>query len=374
MFLIRMKKYYYRIFPKKFHKIWKRLKNKDKIDDDLKYITDKFILSQSYKTVSNYWHILNIKNFNSLADYGIEKYGSTIAQNYFTFTEMYHDEWFDLLVAKLNNKSFIIESDKLFKKQKNFSLKDSISYNYLCYLLYFTLKRSSYFNYLSRLNDKSYIGFEDPYLIIDNLKITTDKIVSLFDCENIFKTFGNIEINKILEIGAGSGRTSEAFLTIKEKKNSKYIICDIPPAIYVSYKRLKIAFPNKKISLLIDTDNKNDLKNKIEESDISFIFPHQLKLLDKKFIDLTIAIDCLHEMDKSVIQYYINSINEFSKNFYFSVWEKTEVPYSKNIFRQKNILDHYKNDYMIPTSFKNILKENLIFPCNQIALGYKIEN
>jgi len=245
-FLIRMKKYYNRIFPKKFHKIWQTLKDKEKIDDDLKYITNKFISSKSYKTVSNYWHILNIKNFNSIANYGIEKYGSTIAQNYYTFTEMHHDEWFDLLVAKLNNKSFIIESDKLFKKQKNFSLKDSISYNYLCYLLYFTLKQSSYFNYLSKLNDKSYIGFEDPYLIIDNLKITSDKIVSLFNCENIFKTFGNVEINTILEIGAGSGRTSEAFLTIKEKKIQNILFVIFHRLFMYHTRDLKLLFQIKK--------------------------------------------------------------------------------------------------------------------------------
>ena len=39
----------------------------------------------------------------------------------------------------------------------------------------------------------------------------------------------------------------------------KYIICDIVPAIYISYKRLKLAFPNKNISLLVDENDKTKL-------------------------------------------------------------------------------------------------------------------
>lgn len=367
-----MKKYYYRLFPKKFGKIWKKIRNTEKIDPILKHITDIFISSKSYKTVSNYWHIRNIKSFETLAKFGIDKYGSTIAPYYFTFTELYHDEWFDGVVASHKNSPFKIESNELFKKQKNFSLRESISYNYLCYLLFYSLKKSPYYEYLEKLNDKTYLGFDDPYISINNINISTDKIASLFDCEKILKTFDKSKINKILEIGAGSGRTSEALLSITE--NTKYIICDIPPAIYISYKRLKIAFPDKKISLLIDTNNEAELKKKIEASDISFIFPDHLKLLNKNFIELTLAIDCLHEMDKPIIQYYLDCVNNFSKNFYFSVWEKTEVPYSKNIFKKENVLSYHAGDYNIPGSWENVLSENLEFPSNQISLGFKIDN
>ena len=366
-----MKKYFYRLFPKKFDKIWRKIRNAKNIDSTLKHITDTFISSESYKKVSNYWHIRNIKSFEALAEFGINKYGSTIAPYYFTFTTLYHDEWFKD-IPSLNGQPFTIDSKELFKKQKNFSLRESISYNYLCYLLFYSLKENPYYKYLENLNDDTYLGFDDPYVSIDNINISTDKIVSLFDCEKIFKTFKEVKINKILEIGAGSGRTSEALLSIKD--DIKYIICDIPPAIYISYERLKIAFPNKKISLLIDINDKVELKKKIEESDISFIFPDHLKLLDKNFIELTVAIDCLHEMDKPTIKYYLDQADNFSKNFYFSVWEKTEVPYSKNIFKKENVLSYYSGDYNIPKSWKNILTENLIFPSNQIAVGYKIDN
>ena len=54
------------------------------------------------------------------------------------------------------------------------------------------------------------------------------------------------KIIKILEIGAGSGRTSEVFITLNENLN--YVICDIPIASVIAFQKIKKSFPNKKIS------------------------------------------------------------------------------------------------------------------------------
>ena len=206
---------------------------------------------------------------------------------------------------------------------------------------------------------------------IDNINITTDKIVSLLDYEKIQKTFDFKKFKKILEIGPGSGRTCEAILSIE--KNIKYILCDISPAIYLSYNRLKLAFPDKKISILIDLNDKLELEKQIENNDISFIFPHQLEILSKKSLDLILAIDCMHEMDKSTIQYYFELFNSITKNFYLSVWDNTDVPHSKNILNKKNTLNYSSGDYKIPNNWKNILNEKIVFPANQISLGFEVE-
>ena len=107
------------------------------------------------------------------------------------------------------------------------------------------------------------MGFNHPFITIDNIKISTDKIISLFDFEKINKFHNFNSTDKILEIGAGSGRLSECILSIEN--NINYTICDIPPSIYISYKRLKLAFPNKKIELLIDCSNKKNLMIKLEK-------------------------------------------------------------------------------------------------------------
>jgi len=370
--LKKLKKKLNKIFPKKFGDYWKKIKESSTIDENLKLITNSFINSKSYQLVSNYWHVLNIKNYETINKQGIKKYGSTIAKNYYTFSELYHDEWFDDAVNNLKNSHFQISSNEVFKKQDGFSLKDSISYNYLCYLLFYNLKKTTAFKYIKELQDNTYIGFNDPYIKIDGINISTDKIVSLLDYEKIHRAFDIKNFKNVLEMGAGSGRTCEAILSIE--KNLKYIICDIPPAIYISYNRLKLAFPKKKISLLIDIKDKDELQKKIKDNNISFVFSHQLEMLSKNNLDLVLAIDCMHEMDKTTIEYYFKLFNHITKNFYFSIWSKTDVPYSKNIFNKKNTLNYDAGDYKIPNNWKNIFKEKLIFPSNHLSLGFKILN
>ena len=365
-----MKKLLKKIFPERFDAYWKKIEHSKDIDNSLKHITNSFIKSKSYKLVSNYWHLLNISNYKILLTQGMEKYGSTIARNYYTFTEIYHDEWFDGTINNLKDISFKIDSKEAFKKQDGFTLRESIAYNYLCYLLFYNLKKTNSFQHIEKLKDTAYLGFNDPYIEIDNKNITTDKIVSLLDYEKIQKAFEVKKFKRVLEIGAGSGRTCEAILSIE--KHLKYILCDIAPAIYISYSRLKLAFPDKTISLLIDIDNKTELEEKIENSDIAFVFPHQLEMLNENSVDLTLAIDCMHEMDKSTIQYYFKLFSHFTKNFYLSIWEKTDVPYSKNILRKKNKLYYESGDYAIPENWKNIFKEKIVFPSNMLSLGFKI--
>ena len=363
---------YNRIYPKKFETYWKKLKNSENVDSNLKFITDTFIKSKSYDSVSNYWHILNIGNYDTLSKFGIKKYGSTIARNYYTFSDLSGDEIIKDAINNLKNNDNLIEikSSDFFKKHDGFSFKESIFYNYFCYLLFYNLKLTNVFKYLSLLKNETYLGFNDPYIKIENLDISIDKVVSLLDYDKINKTFDLKNFKTVLEIGAGSVRTSEAILTIE--KNLKYIIRDIVPASYLSYERLKKAFPNKKVSLLIDIEDKNKLNQEIESNDISFIFPHQLKMLNQNSLDLTIAIDCIHEMDKKTINYYFDLIDKTSKNFYFSIWENYEVPLSKTLFGKSNRLNYYLGDYQIPKKWKNILSEKLVFPSTFLGLGFKI--
>ena len=366
-----MRNFIKKIFPKRFDKYWKKIENSENIDDTLRHITNSFIKSKSYKLISNYWHVLNISNYQSLSMWGPKKYGSTVARSYYTFTEMYHDEWFDEIINNLKSSPYKIDSIEAFKKQDGFSLKESVTYNYLCYLLFYTLKKTDTFQHIKKLNDKTYLGFNDPYIRIENINITTDKIISLLDYEKIQKAFEVKKFKRVLEIGSGSGRTCDAILSIE--KNFKYILCDIAPALYISYSRIKLAFPDKTISLLIDINNKIELEEKIKNSDIAFIFPHQLEMLNESSVDLTLAIDCMHEMDKSTIQYYFKLFSYFTKNFYLSIWEQTDVPYSKNILGKKNKLNYHSGDYKIPKNWKNIFKEKIVFPSNMVSLGFKIK-
>ena len=359
-----MRVFLQKLFPKRLHKYWKKVE-KTNFDKELILITDKFIYSKSYKYLSNYWHILCIDNYEKLREYGFKTYGSNIATNYFTFKNVYDDMISDTLSG--NASDYISSKINFSKKQNNFSSDESSSYNYLCAMLYYALKKSNYFKYLKNLDDKSFLGFDDPYIEIENYNISTDKLISLFDIEKIENAFGTKDKRTILEIGAGSGRTADAYLSIYP--DNKYIICDVPPAIFISYKRLKVRFPNKKISFCFD----GNFEQEFEKNDITFIFPDQMSFINKK-IDLVLAIDCFHEMDKKTIKFFFEKINNITNNLYFSIWKKTKVSYSKGLIGKVNILDYENGDYSIPNNWKNSFKENLVFPSNQLGLGFKIEN
>ena len=366
------KKFLQKIYPKKFHKHWNILRKSKNpnLDEDLKFLTDSFIRSKSYKFVSNFWHLLNIAGYDELSKNGLSKFGSTIAGNYFTF-KVFEEEHIKESIDKIKNKNINLSAD-IFKIHNNFSYKESLNYNLICLILFYNIADKDIYKYLKNLQDKIYLGYDTPYISLNNLKITTDKLVSLLDFDKIDRAFNLNNIKSILEIVAGSGRVSEAILSIKN--NISYVISDIPPAIYVSFKKLKLAYPDKAIEYLVDIQNKDELNKKIKKNDISFIYPHQMELISKDAFDLTIAIDCFHEMNKKTIADYFKNINNFSKNFYFSIWGNSKGNYTKTLFKKTERLNYYKGDYNIPKNWKINFEENLVFPANQLSLGFKIKN
>lgn len=347
---------------------WLKNKSTLNLDSELKKMIDFFIQSKSYKLMSNYWNYLNIKNISQIKDKNLDNYSTTIARNYYTWTEVSNDE---VEQAILNvQKILVSEKVNLYKKQTNMSFIDSMKYNNLTFLLYLNLKKLNLLDKLNFLSDEGYLSYNDPFIEVNGVNITQDKINSILDFYQI-DDFSSFSTKKnILEIGAGSGRTSQAILTFNN--SLKYTICDIPPALFISYERLKRVYKNKKVGLLYSL-NENELNNEINNYDISFIMPHQLDLIKNKKFDLTIAIDCIHEMDKKTIRRYFYNINMISKLFYFSVWKKTSVPFSGILRRQSNSLDYFSDDYQIPKNWVKKYEKDLIFPSNFISSGYDIQ-
>ena len=111
-----MKKIFRKLFPLKFEDYWNKNKNSENYDKTLRFITENFIKSKSYKFVSNQWHLLNINDFKSLKDKGLENYGSEISTHYFTFLN-YEDEH----IRNLYNN---LDSQKQVSKNINSTLLD----------------------------------------------------------------------------------------------------------------------------------------------------------------------------------------------------------------------------------------------------------
>ena len=232
---------YYRLPKHSLKLYWLKNKSNFDLDNELKKMIDFFVKSKSYELMSNYWNYLNIKNLQQLKRQNIKNYSTTIARNYYTWISVNDDH----IKKPILNAQNITISDKvnLYKKQLNLSYSESMKYNNLTFLLYLNLKKLNLLDKLNYLTDKGYLTFNDPFIEINEKKISQDKINSIFDYENInnFSSFSNHK--KFRNREPGSGRTSQAILTFNN--DLKYTICDIPPALFISYERLKSVYSNK---------------------------------------------------------------------------------------------------------------------------------
>ena len=351
-----------------FKKYWSNL-NKVKIDQSLKNLIDFYVDSISYNMSSRFWHILNIRNINQINTLGIENFASTVALNYFTFTEFSDDRIINL-VNFFNEKNVDVTRFDIFKKHKNLNYTQSINHNIIVNLLYTYYKNNFDIKDLQKFFKNNYLIENKPFIKINEIKVTQDRLNSLIEYNQIKSLIKSFTSSiKLLEIGAGAGRTTEAILLMEQKNIDKYFVVDLPPALYVNYLRVKNNFPNLK-SYLAKKEQSMNIKDIIDKHDIIFLLPHQLIEMSKigYKINLFLAIDCLHEMDKKSIKYYMKYANEITQFFYFKIWNETYVPYSF-----KNYLSATEEkSYFINPNWKRVSKKKSIFPSNYYDFTFKV--
>lgn len=135
----------------------------------------------------------------------------------------------------------------------------------------------------------------------------------------------------ILEIGAGYGRIP--YVLLAEGEIKKFIIVDIPPALYVSQLYLTNIFPGKKIFRFRPFENFTEIQKEFEEADLVFLAPDQFELLPSKSVDITIGINCFQEMvDEQIISYF-NLIDRTSSYLYLKASEAPQNVYFEHFFR-----------------------------------------
>jgi putative sugar O-methyltransferase len=344
---------------------WNKL-DKINLSKELIKTFNLYLNSESYNWTSKFWRHLTMLHIDLIASGKYKNYENILARNYFTWTEIDEDLIKDSCKAVQYSK--INLNVNLFKKQDNLNFAGSMQHNLILLLLYENIKLKKVFKYLIQLNKfKKNNSVIENSLNIDGLEITQDNLNSLIEYEQIEKLLGKLSVkkNKFLEVGAGSGRTAKIILSINDK--AKYVIADLPPAINVSFDNLKAYFPDKKIAKGFELDNQEDLNIALEKNDILFVFPHQIRFFPKKTFDISIAIDCLHEMEKKIIKDYMVNFEHVSKLLYFKVWEYAGLPYS--FFQHYSV--HRKEDYFIKDAWKEHLKERCLYPSKFFELGYE---
>lgn len=125
--------------------------------------------------------------------------------------------------------------------------------------------------------------------------------------------YSKYDCNIILEIGGGLGNM--AHFQKKYKKNSKYIILDIPHTLLMQYTFLTKLGYNVLLLKESQLDNINSIIKDVD-FDVLLILPHHISKINSDVIDLTINFDSLVEMNSETVKHYLNNITRISKLFY----------------------------------------------------------
>ncbi|MFC2049205.1 putative sugar O-methyltransferase, partial [Chlamydiota bacterium] len=167
-------------------------------------------------------------------------------------------------------------------------------------------------------------------------------------------------VKTVMELGAGYGRNASVFL--QKHPDIRYIIVDIPPALYVSQTYLSNRFPNKKVFSFRPFRTFEEVRDEWEGSSICFLLPHQAKLLPEKSVDLFLNISSLQEMRIDQIAYYFAEIDRLVRgHFYTKQWKVSYIPQEDVTIRQEDypVYPNWRSIYARPCAVQTPFFEAL---------------
>jgi hypothetical protein len=351
------------IRKKDFRKIWYNL-DKTNISKEIVEVTNIFVDSESYNLTSKFWRHMISYHYKHLITCPKDEDPLTdiLRLDYSGFSYL---DGFTINKSTVNTKNNIKVDGNLLKKHKGLTISESLQYNLVLLILYEQIKSKKIFQKYELINKEVYEKYT-PCINLDNKILSQNMIISMQECEKIFELTSSIKKPlKILELGAGYGRTANMVLSMSE--GVKYVIADLPLSINFSMKNISQSFKNKKIKAGFKIDNTQEMMQAFNDNDILFILPHQIKLFEPKTFDLTISIGNLCEMEKKQIEYYMNVYEIVSNFLYMKVWDISGLPFSFYAYYDVN----KKEDYAIKKHWKEHFKNPVFMPSNIYELGFE---
>jgi putative sugar O-methyltransferase len=227
--------------------------------------------------------------------------------------------------------------------QKPMTRKQTLSYSFLTYLLW---------DYVSREPGGLLLRVDEPTVGNPPELREGGRLVSQ-DLANSVLEFGSItepptdvsRIRTVLELGAGYGRSAYVFLRLMP--HVRYLIADIPPALYVCERYLSQVLPDRRIFTFRPFTDYGQVREELESAQVAFLMPHQLDLLPERSVDLFVNISSLHEMRIEQIRYYFHRIDRLTAGyFYFKQWRVSHIPGDEVVIRE--------DDYPVRARWKRL--------------------
>jgi putative sugar O-methyltransferase len=316
---------------------------------------------------SKLWDELNQTNIVQLEERGLENLRNTVACNYFTF--MGDRKQFSFLKNHLSKMTYLMNKFRAHLAIHSPQLKHA--WNEMTLIKEFMFTHTYYthmlFDYVKSIDTQGLLrsvkesSFGNPPPVYRGKKlITADLANSILEYYSMTPALNDGTIDTIMELGAGYGRNASIFL--QKHPNTRYIIVDIPPALYVSQSYLSHRFPDKKVFSFRSFHSFEEVQEEWEQSSICFLLPHQAKLVPKKSIDLFLNISSFQEMRLDQITYYFAEIDRLVRGyFYLKQWQVSHIPQENVTIRQSDypVFPKWRTIYSRPCAVQTSFFEAL---------------
>lgn len=343
-----------------FEPWWKEFSRGKTLPRELVSMVNYFITTPSFQKSSKYWNWLNKKNIEQIVYSGYDNFKQTIARNYSTWVGGLDAAYAGNLLKETESIEINIPLKEILRKHADFSLQDSVLFNIITVLLLDYVIKNGGNKYVDLL-EEPHEG-NPPFLSFQGKRISQDILNSILEYLSISDGCDIGKVRSVLEIGAGSGRTS--FCLLKLLPAVKYIVVDIPPALFISQRYLSSVCKDKKVFAFRPFKFFGEVEDGFRASDIIFLMPDQINLLPDKIIDLFLAIDCLHEMKKEQVELYFNHVDRLANHFFFKCWQKTKVPFDG--------ITYSFEDYPVKENWTRVYKRQCRVPSTYFEAFYDI--
>lgn len=272
------------------------------------------------------WEVLGRKHFDDLLLYGYRSFKRTVGMHYFNFPINAGDPQLLAVEALLDeqDKKLAEESASAQADEVDVNMPSQWHYRYFTALLWLYVCKIDFLNITDRLREPDE---GCPITVkIGSQSATQDLANSLIEYYSMLEHAPMEALVNVLEIGGGYGRN--AFVTSTLHPHLKYIMVDIPPALYIAQRYLCSVFPERRIFPIQDFSDFAKVKERFNEAKFVFLLPHQLALLPEKMIDLVVNISSFGEMTTQQIDSYFSHIDRLGRGFfYLKQWKKSPNPF-----------------------------------------------
>lgn len=306
---------------------------------------------------SHYWRTLNDLNTSQLGDAGFAHFKRTVNLNYFGWVpHMLHDDQLRAMVkAWLRHPEPAVVTVRLGDVSTLEAGTERANP--------FERGRARRIHGLFLALLWEYVRRRDPRAILERLEepVLGDPVVASYRgrrisqdlCNSVYELYSATALfagnrpgpGGVLELGGGYGRLAWVFL--EEFPTSRYILCDIPPALAVAQQYLTTVLPDRRVFRFRHFDDHNEIADEFAEAQIAFLTPNQLDLLEPLGVSLFVNISSLHEMRPEQIAHYLGQVDRHTDGvFYTKQWQSWHNTEDDVVIG--------RSDYPIPPAWRTI--------------------